>query len=146
MSPVKSGSTEHTVLNLLARRVLLKFRFQSVDLFPDPIPLQDGAPAEPDIQAVAPDGQSIYLECERGVTVRSAEKRDAKWSRTAELGHGHLYLFVPNKTARSAVYSELSEWLNQVADRWPKIELHFCEYTKALTAPAIWTYSTSVSR
>jgi hypothetical protein len=137
---------EHTVLNLLARRVLLKFGFQSVELFPERVPLTEGAPAEPDLTAIAPDGQTIYLECERGVTVRSAEKRDAKWNRTAELGRGHLYLFVPHKTARSAVYSELSQWLYQASDRWPKVELHFCEYSKALTAPAIWTYSTTVSR
>ena len=137
---------EHTVLNLLARRVLLRFGFQPVDLFPERVPLSDGAPAQPDIRAVAPDGQTIYVECERGVTVRSPEKRDAKWNRTAELGRGHLYLFVPSKTVRGAVYSELSQWLYQTGDRWPKIELHFCEYSKALTAPAIWTYSTTVSR
>ena len=95
---------------------------------------------------MAPDGQTIYVECERGVTVRSPDKRDAKWNRTAELGRGHLYLFVPNKTVRGAVYSELSQWLYQTGDRWPKIELHFCEYSKALTAPTIWTYSTTVSR
>ena len=137
---------EHTVLNLLARRVLLKFGFQSVELFPERVPLTEGAPAEPDLTAIAPDGQTIYLECERGVTVRSAEKRDAKWNRTAELSRGHLYLFVPHKTARSAVYSELSQWLYQAGDRWPKVELHICEYSKALTAPTIWTYSTTVSR
>jgi len=38
---------------LLARRVLLRFGFQPVDLFPDRIPLTDDAPAQPDIRAVA---------------------------------------------------------------------------------------------
>jgi len=53
---------------------------------------------------------------------------------------------VSTKIVRGAVYSELSQWPYQTSDRWPKIELHFCEYSKALTAPAIWTYSTTVSR
>lgn len=40
------------------------------------------------------------------------------------------------KIVRGAVYSELSQWLYQTGDRWPKVELHFCEYSKVLTDPA----------
>jgi TolA-binding protein len=135
---------EHTVLNVLARRTLKRFGFSQIDLFPDPVRLASGLLAEPDLVAISPNGEKLYLECERGHLVRTDEERAAKWNRMVELGHGRLYLFVPNKTARGNLLAEMSAWITSQRAAVRRAELSFCEYTKALTAPNVWTYSTSI--
>ena len=137
-------TTEHTVLNVLARRTLKRFGFAQIDLFPDPVRLASGLLAEPDLVALSPDGEKLYLECERGHLVRTDEERAAKWNRMVELGHGRLYLFVPNKAARGNLLSELSAWITSQRAAVRRAELSFCEYTKALCAPNFWTYTTSI--
>ncbi len=135
---------EHTVLNVLARRVLLRFGFPQVDLFPDSVRLASGLLADPDLVAISPDGEKLYVECERGHLVRTDEERAAKWNRMVELGHGLLYLFVPNKTARGNLLSELSSWITSERATVRRAELFFCEYTKALNAPTVWTHTTNI--
>jgi hypothetical protein len=135
---------EHTVLNVLARRTLKRFGFSQIDLFLDPVRLASGLLAEPDLVAISPNGEKLCLECERGHLVRTDEERAAKWNRIVELGHGRLYLFVPNKTARGNLLSELSAWITSQRATVRRAELFFCEYTKALNAPNIWTYTTSI--
>ncbi len=135
---------EHTVLNVLARRMLKRFGFSQIDLFPDPVRLTSGLLAEPDLVAISPNGEELYLECERGHLIRTDEERVAKWNRMAESGHGRLYLFVPNKTARGNLLSELSSWITSQRAAVRRAELSFCEYTKAFNTSSIWTYTTSI--
>ncbi len=135
---------EHTVLNVLARRMLKRFGFSQIDLVPDPVRLASGLLAEPDLVAMSPEGERLCVECEREHLVRTDEERAAKWNRMVELSHGRLYLFVPNKAARGNLLAELSAWITSQRAAVRRAELSFCEYTKVLNATTAWTYTTSI--
>jgi hypothetical protein len=135
---------EHTALNILARRMLHRFGCSQIELFPDQIRLPSGLLADPDVLATDADGQLFYLECERGSLVRTAEERAAKWNRMIELGRGRLHLFVPNKQARGHLMAELTDWIHSDAAAVKRAQVLVCEYTKALNAPGLWTYTTDL--
>ncbi len=110
------------------------------DLFPKPFTL-DGGTVTPDLVA-SKDNQVYYVECERH-TRKKQNERQRKWDLYQKMTGGHFYLVVPNKTAQSALVSELSKWVYQTQRA---INLHLSSQTEWNIAEDFWTLEREIRR
>jgi hypothetical protein len=102
-------SPEHTALNLEAAEALRTRLNAVVDLYPPVITLDGGRQFAPDLVATLPDGEVIYVECERG-TAADGAIREHKWQNVYDATGGKLYIFCPDPGSRSKVVSEINRW------------------------------------
>jgi hypothetical protein len=125
-------SAEHVLLNLQARNVLQAAGAKSVDLYPRPVGLLNGGTFDVDLVAVF-DGKPLYVEAER-----SGRKppRVRKWNNYAVVTKD-LYVFVPNKEAKTGIISELSEWAYHNAGAAKGVTLHLCQLS-AFDGQRLW--------
>jgi len=101
-------SPDHVML-ILETADLLRAAGWKVDLFPEPVRLENGEQYHPDLVAVGPD-RVAYIECERPTRKRPAERR-GKWQRCYSATGGELYIAVPDRQALDAIRSEVLYWL-----------------------------------
>ena len=132
-------SPEHVLLNWATAQELTRREYLT-DLFPKPFAL-DGGTVTPDLVA-SKDGQVYYIECER-YTRKNKNSRQRKWDLYHKMTGGHFYLVVPNKTAQSALVSELSKWVYQTQRA---IDLHLSSQTEWNTAEDFWTLEREIRR
>jgi hypothetical protein len=102
-------SPEHTALNLEAAEALRTRLNAVVDLYPPMITLDSGRQFAPDLVATLPDGEVIYVECERG-TAGDGAIREHKWQNVYDATGGKLYVICPDPGSRSNVVSEINRW------------------------------------
>ena len=102
-------SPEHTALNLEAAEALRARLNAVVDLYPPMIMLDGGRQFAPDLVATLPDGEVIYVECERGAGDDGAI-RERKWQNVYDATGGKLYVICPDPGSRSKVVSEINRW------------------------------------
>jgi hypothetical protein len=102
-------SPEHTALNLEAAEVLRTRLNAVIDLYPSVITMDGGRQFAPDLVATLPDGEVIYVECERG-TVADGAIRERKWQNIYDATGGKLHIICPDPGSRSKVVSEISRW------------------------------------
>jgi hypothetical protein len=102
-------SLEHTVLNLDAAAMLRERLGAVVDMYPPTIVLDGGRQFAPDLVATLPEGEVIYVECERG-TIVDAEARIRKWQNVYDATGGRIHIICPDYGTRSAITGELSKW------------------------------------
>ena len=102
-------SPEHTALNLEAAEALHTRLNAVVDLYPPVITLDGGRQFAPDLVATLPDGEVIYVECERG-TAADGAIRERKWQNVYDATGGKLYIICPDPGSRSKVISEINRW------------------------------------
>lgn len=102
-------SPEHTALNLEAAEALRTRLNAVVDLYPPVITLDGGRQFAPDLVATLPDGEVIYVECERG-TADDGPIREHKWQNVYDATGGKLYIICPDPGSRSKVVSEINRW------------------------------------
>jgi hypothetical protein len=102
-------SPEHTALNLEAAEALRTRLNAVVDLYPPMITLDGGRQFAPDLVATLPDGEVIYVECERG-TAGDGAIRERKWQNVYDATGGKLYIICPDPGSRSEVVSEINRW------------------------------------
>ena len=135
-------TVEHTVLNLMARQVLRRFRYISIDLFPETVRTSRGAVVIPDLTAVSPEGERLLIECERLAKHRTAEERRNKWGDLAELTQGQFHVVVPGGHQQRDLITEISQWIMETDTKHARLAL--CQYAKAIKpeATALWTYQT----
>jgi hypothetical protein len=135
-------TVEHTVLNLMARQVLRRFRYTSIDLFPEVQRTPAGAVVIPDLTAVSPEGELLLIECERLAKHRTAEERCNKWGDLAALTQGQFYVVVPGGHQQRDLITEISQWIMETDTRHARLAI--CQYAKAMKpeATALWTYQT----
>ncbi len=135
-------STEHAFLNLVAGDILRDAGYD-VDLFPDPIQV-DGHLVDPDIVATT-DGRAIIVECER-YTRKDRDHRARKWNGLAQAtellsGSKDLYVLTPNKEAKNAIISELSQWRGEWRETSKGTEVHVSSAHEVLVqGKGLWTY------
>ena len=135
-------TTEHTVLNLLARNILRRFQYTAIDLFPPSQRTPTGAVVIPDLTAVSPEGELLLIECERLAKHRTAEERRNKWGDLAALTQGQFYVVVPGGQQQRELLTEISQWIMETGTK--RANLSICQYTKAMhpEAGSPWTYTT----
>jgi hypothetical protein len=135
-------TVEHTVLNLMARQVLRRFRYTEIDMFPEAQRTSSGAMVIPDLTAVSPDGERLLIECERLAKHRTAEERRNKWGDLAALTQGQLDVVVPGNQQQRELITEISQWLIETDTK--RARLSICQYTRAMKPEAAspWTYMT----
>jgi len=126
-------STEHLLLNLLARNALLAAGAESVDLYPPPV-MFPGGKFEVDIVAIF-DGKSLYIEAERPTEKRPRD-RSAKWTTYAEVTK-EFYIVVPNKEAKTAIISEISLWAYRNPEQAAGVTLRVCQLS-AFDGKTLW--------
>jgi hypothetical protein len=133
---------EHTVLNLLARNILNRFGYTSIDLFPQARRTPVGAVVIPDLTAVSPEGELLLIECERLAKHRTADERRNKWGDLAALTQGRFYVVVPGSQQQRDLITEISQWIMETDTK--RAHLSVCQYTQALhpEAQSPWTYTT----
>ena len=102
-------TTEHTVLNLLARNILRRFGYTAIDLFPPSQRTPAGAVVIPDLTVVSPEGELLLIECERLAKHRTAEERRNKWGDLAALTQGQFYVVVPGSQQQRDLITEISQ-------------------------------------
>jgi hypothetical protein len=102
-------SPEHTALNLEAAEALRTRLNAVVDLYPPVITLDGGRQFAPDLVATLPDGEVIYVECERG-TAADGAIREHKWQNVYDATGGKLYIICPDPGSRSKIVSEINRW------------------------------------
>ncbi|MBN1933462.1 MAG: hypothetical protein JW934_02290, partial [Anaerolineae bacterium] len=102
-------SPEHTALNLEAAEALRARLNAVVDLYPPVITLDGGRQFAPDLVATLPNGEVIYVECERG-TADANNPRERKWQNVYDATGGRLYIICPDPGSRSKVVSEINRW------------------------------------
>lgn len=136
-------TVEHTVLNLMARQVLQRFHYTSIDLFPEARRTSAGAVVIPDLTAVSPQGETLLIECERLAKHRTADERRNKWGDLAALTQGHFRVVVAGGQQQTALITEISTWLHETDTK--RAQLSVCQYVKAArpNATTPWTYTTS---
>lgn len=125
-------SPEHVMLILATVDVLEEAGWR-VDRFPNGVDLGEAGTYEPDLTALAPDGDPVYLECERKTRKKAAE-RQAKWDRYYTVSHGDLYIAVPNPETEEAIRSEILFWLGA-----RRFRLRVMDVSKA-TTETLWAY------
>lgn len=101
-------SADHVML-ILETADLLRAAGWKVNLFPEPVKLDDGTGYHPDLVAVNQE-EVVYFECERQ-TQKSPRDRKAKWDRCYRATGGNLYIAVPDRQALDAIRSEVLYWL-----------------------------------
>lgn len=135
-------STEHAYLNLVGGDILREAGYE-VDLFPDPIQGGDYL-VEPDILATK-DERIIIVECER-YTRKDRDHRARKWNGLAQAsellsGRKDLYVLTPNKEAKNAIISELSQWRGEWRDTSKGTEVHVSSAHEVLVqGKGLWSY------
>jgi hypothetical protein len=102
-------SLEHALLNLEAAAMLCERLGASVDMYPPVIVLDGGRQFAPDLAATLPDGEVIYVECERG-TNDDYVVRDRKWQNIYDATGGKIYVICADYDSRGKVTSEISRW------------------------------------
>jgi hypothetical protein len=102
-------SLEHALLNLEAATMLRERLHASVDMYPPVIALDGGRQFAPDLSATLPDGEVIYVECERGTNDDYAI-RDQKWQNIYDATGAKLFVICSDYDSRSKVTSEISRW------------------------------------
>lgn len=135
-------TTEHTVLNLLARNILRRFQYTAIDLFPPSQRTPTGAVVIPDLTAVSPEGELLLIECERLAKHRTAEERRNKWGDLSTLTQGYIHVVVPGSQQQRDLITEISQWLIETDTK--RARLSVCQYLHALKPEATspWTYTT----
>jgi hypothetical protein len=135
-------TTEHTVLNLLARNILRRFGYTAIDLFPPSQRTPAGAVVIPDLTVVSREGELLLIECERLAKHRTAEERRNKWGDLAALTQGQFYVVVPGGQQQRELLTEISQWIMETGTK--RANLSICQYTKAMhpEAGSPWTYTT----
>jgi hypothetical protein len=133
---------EHTVLNLMARQVLRRFRYTAIDLFPEAQHTPAGAVVIPDLTAVSPEGERLLIECERLAKHRTTEERRNKWGDLAALTQGQFYVVVPGGQQQRDLITEISQWIMETDTK--RAHLSICQCTRAMKPEADkpWTYQT----
>ncbi len=136
-------TVEHTVLNLMARQVLHRFRYTAIDLFPEARRTPAGAVVIPDLTAVSPEGELLLIECERLAKHRTPDERRNKWGDLAALTQGQFYVVVPGSQQQRDLITEISQWIMETGTK--QAQLSVCQYTRALrpAAHSPWTYTTA---
>jgi hypothetical protein len=102
-------SLEHALLNLEAAAMLRERLNASVDMYPPTIVLDGGRQFAPDLAVTLPDGEVIYVECERG-TNDDYVVRDRKWQNIYDATGGKIYVICSDYDSRGKVTSEISRW------------------------------------
>ena len=135
-------TVEHTVLNLMARQVLRRFRYTAIDLFPEAQRTAAGAVVIPDLTAVSPEGERLLIECERLAKHRTPDERRNKWGDLAELTQGQFYVVVPGGQQQRDLITEISQWIMESGTK--RAHLSICQVTKAIKPETAkpWTYTT----
>ena len=113
-------SLEHALLNLEAAAMLRERLNASVDMYPPTIVLDGGRQFAPDLAATLPDGEVIYVECERG-TNDDYVVRDRKWQNIYDATGGRIYVICSDYDSRNKVTSEISRWCGTTPAIRPKI-------------------------
>jgi hypothetical protein len=101
-------SAEHAFLNLEAADLLEQAGY-AVDRFPVEMELSGKRKFLPDLGAISPDGEVLWVEVERD-TGKSARDRDKKWSNYYEASGGHLVIVTADRQAMHKIRSEIMFW------------------------------------
>ncbi|MCP4513873.1 MAG: hypothetical protein GY824_01410, partial [Delftia sp.] len=101
-------SVEHAFLNLEAAD-LLEQAGCSVDRFPAEIKLSGKRKFLPDLGAISPNGEVLWVEVERD-TNKSPRDRDKKWANYYEASGGHLVIVTGDRQAMQHIQSEIVFW------------------------------------
>ena len=103
---------EHISLILITRR-LFEERYiepvERVDIFPEPILLDDGRRSEPDLVVTLRTGEQLLVECERD-TKKNDKQRLDKWDKHCQVSHGNLCIVTPTGGALNAILQEIYDW------------------------------------
>lgn len=106
-------SPEHTLLNLQAADLLREEGYR-VEMFPRDINLAGGGLFKPDLTAISPKGEKIYIEVEAEAN-KNREQRQAKWHNNLEAGGGQIFVICDNRSCMRAIRSEINYCLGRQA-------------------------------
>ncbi len=101
-------NAEHAFLNLETADLLEAAGF-TVDRFPARITLSKGEQFAPDLGAVSPDGELLWIEVECG-TEKSSRDRGRKWGNYYEATGGHFVIATAHRRAMHSIKSEITYW------------------------------------
>ncbi|MBN1581445.1 MAG: hypothetical protein JXA89_12150, partial [Anaerolineae bacterium] len=104
-------SLEHVLLNLEAAGALRQRLNAVVDLYPPVVVLDGGRQFAPDLMVALPEGDVIYVECERN-TPKNRDERNRKWRNVYDATGGRFYIVCFDKRSRKKIESEVNIWLN----------------------------------
>lgn len=108
----RHDTREHVLLILQTRALFLEKYpepIATLDLFPEPIDLDDGKRSEPDLKVTLQKGTTLLIECERG-GLKDHAKRFDKWGKYFRATQGEFYVVCPNPKVVSLIVSELGLW------------------------------------
>jgi hypothetical protein len=100
------STPEHTLLNIQAAEELVEAGYY-IKGQAQPIQLSNGSTFIPDIIAVDPLGEIVFIEVERDVH-KDQVARKQKWMNFYEATNGHLYVFCDNLTCERSVQAEMN--------------------------------------
>jgi DNA-binding PadR family transcriptional regulator len=103
-------SPEHAMLNL-DTAVLLWSSGYVTELFPDKVGTERGT-YYPDLAIMAPEGQRLFVECERD-TRKNREERNRKWELYYAASGGHFLVVTPTEEARATIQAEIEAWAGE---------------------------------
>jgi len=104
-------SLEHAFLNMEAADLLEDADF-TVDRFPARMVLLEGKQFVPDLGAVSPDGEVLWVEVERD-TRKSLRDRQKKWDIYHEATGGHFVVITADRSAMQTIKSEITFWVSE---------------------------------
>jgi hypothetical protein len=102
-------SPEHAFLNLEAADLLEETDF-TVDRFPAEMQLSEGRKFLPDLGAVSPSGEVLWVEVERDTHKRDRSK---KWANYYEASGGHFVVVTADRQAMQRIRSEITFWAGE---------------------------------
>jgi hypothetical protein len=102
-------SPEHAFLNLEAAD-LLEETGCTVDRFPAEMQLSEGRKFLPDLGAVSPAGEVLWVEVERDTHKRDRSK---KWANYYEASGGHFVVVTADRQAMQRIRSEITFWAGE---------------------------------
>ena len=129
-------SPEHTLLNLQAADVLREAEYQ-VNPFPPDIHLVDGGLFKPDLLAIDPNGQTLYIEVEVEANKNHAQ-RQAKWRNALQASGGQIYVFCDNRSCMRSIRSEINFGLGRQAGQCCLTNLADLQGGKRAADGGIW--------
>lgn len=100
-------SPAHAALNIESAGALWEAGYK-VELFPDPVELDEGT-FRPDLAAVTPEGEHLYVECERA-TYKDPDARQRKWDLYYTASAGHFAIITPDAASSETIRDEILTW------------------------------------
>ena len=93
---------EHVALNLKIAEVLWQVGYNSIEIFPDTVPVGDGRVYYPDLK-VEKDGRNIYVECERQIEGKQSKLLAKKLDLYRLAAGDSMYFATPSEKEMEAL-------------------------------------------